>query len=145
MLIACERPVGLVTLAPGNNVVWDNCCEGGGELWVRLISALPQPQASQACDITDLQIRAAVGVVRCMHGVDDDGQPPTAAQMTSDTLETTKDADLLLQAIRAWPGTNRVVRKTLRVEQGLPLGPQGYCGGWEWTLVFRLLLCEGCS
>jgi hypothetical protein len=34
--------------------------------------------------------------------------------------------------------------KSLRVEQGLPLGPLGYCGGWEWTLVFRLLMCSGC-
>jgi hypothetical protein len=151
-LIECYRPVGLVTLAPGNNVAWDNCCGYeneagevvGGQLWTRVVSVLPQPQQSQTCDITDLQVRVAVGVVRCMHCLDDEGAAPTAAEMTADTLGMTKDADILLRAIREWSGTSKVVLKTLRVEQGLPLGPQGCCGGWEWTLVFRLLMCGGC-
>jgi hypothetical protein len=79
-----------------------------------------------------------------MHCLDDEGAAPTAAEMTADTLGMTKDADILLRAIREWSGTSKVVLKTLRVEQGLPLGPQGCCGGWEWTLVFRLLMCGGC-
>lgn len=142
----CERPVGLVSIVPGNTVSWDNCCDasdGGGQLWARVISALPQPQGSQACDITDLQVRVGVGVVRCMHGVDEEGFP-TAEEMTSDTLGMTRDADILLNAIRSWDNPLTVVTKTIRVEQGVPLGPQGYCGGWEWTLVFRLLLSSGC-
>jgi hypothetical protein len=150
-LIECERPVGLITLAPGNNVVWDNCCDGGGELWVRVISAHPQPQAyghaggaaGQECGITDLKVQVGLGVVRCMHGVNEEGTP-TAEQMTGDTLDMTRDADLLMQAVRGWPGTQFVVLKTLNIEQGSPLGPLGFCGGWEWTLSFRLLLRQGC-
>jgi hypothetical protein len=146
-LIECERPVGLVTLAPGNTVSWDNCCaasEGGGELWVRLVSLLPQPQQSQTCDITHYQVRLGVGIVRCMHGVDEEGFP-TAAEMIEDTLGMTRDADIALMAIRGWENPVTIPTKTIRVEQGLPLGPQGYCGGFEWTLVFSLLLAGGCG
>lgn len=146
-LVECEKPVNLVTLAPGNTVSWDNCCGEnhiGGELWVRVVSIVPQPQPSQPCNITDLQVRAAVGVVRCMHGVTDEGESPTAEQMTGDTLAMTSDADTLLRAIREWETIPAVNRKSLKVEQGLPLGPQGYCGGWEWTLTFRIGLCDGC-
>ena len=146
-LLACERPAGLVTLAPGNTVVWDNCCdsdEGNGELWTRLISIVPQPQPSQPCDITDLQARVGVGVVRCMHGLNDDGDPPTAEEMTEDTLGMTQDAAILLNAIREWEGTRFVNLKSLKVESGLPQGPSGYCGGFEWTLTFRVGLCGGC-
>lgn len=145
-LVECDRPVGLASVVPGNTVSWDNCCaasDGGGQLWGRIISALPQPQGSQACDITDLQVRVGIGVVRCMHGVDEDGFP-TAEEMTEDTLGMTHDADILLQAIRSWDNPLPVVSKTIRIESGVPLGPQGYCGGWEWTLVFRLLLSSGC-
>jgi hypothetical protein len=146
-LVACERPVGLVSLVPGNTVSWDNCCsasDGGGQLWARIVSALPNPQGGQPCDITDLQVRMGIGAVRCMHGVDEEGFP-TAEEMTADTLGMTKDADLMLQGIRTWQNPVTVPTKTIRVEQGLPLGPAGYCGGWEWTVMFRLLLCAGCD
>lgn len=146
-LIECDRPVFLTTLAPGNNVVWDNCCgdgDVGGELWVRVVSIVPMPQPAQPCDITDLQVRVALGVVRCMHCLDDEGDAPTAEEMIDDTLNMTQDADILLRAIRTWTGTQFVNMKSLKVEQGLPLGPQGCCGGWEWTLTFRLLMCGGC-
>lgn len=140
----CDRPAGLVSLAPGNNVAWDNCCEcDGGQLWVRVVSALPRPQPSQPCDITDVQVRLGLGVVRCMHGLSDEGFP-TVEQMTGDTLAMTQDADILLWAIRDWELTRFVIPKSLLVEQGLPQGPSGFCGGWEWTLSFRLLQCRGC-
>ena len=141
-LIAKDRPVGLVVFAPGNNVVWDNCCaasDGGGQLWVRVVSVLPQPAGAQPCDITDLQVRVGLGVVRCMLGGDEEGFP-TAEEMLEDARGAGRDAEILLTAIRDWAGTQHVNLKSLRVEQGLPLGPQGYCGGWEWTLVFRVLM-----
>ena len=144
MLNDCNRPAGLVTLAPGASVAWDNCCDGGGELWARVVTSLPQPQGSQPCDITHLQVRVGLGVVRCMAGLNEEGAP-TAAQMTADTLGMTKDADLLLQAIRTWGLPDKVVPKSISIEQGTPLGPSGFCGGWEWILTFRLMLCSGCG
>lgn len=143
-LVECSRPVGTVTLMPGNTVVWDDCCAGGGQLWVRLISLVPFPNGSQPCDVSSLQVRAGIGVVRCMHGLDDDGNPPTPAAMTGDTLGTTADADLLLQAVQEWSPPPSVARKTLVLETGVPLGPEGLCGGFEWTFSFKTLLCKGC-
>lgn len=147
-LAACGAPACLVSLQPGNTVAWDMCCEcggdGEGQMWVRVISAVAKPASTQVNDVTHLQVRVAVGVVRCMHGVDSDGNPPTAAEMDGDTLRMTRDADRMMDAIRSWAGTPFVVRKFLQVEQGVSLGPQGYCGGWEWTLSFPLQLCPGC-
>jgi hypothetical protein len=139
----CGVEPGLVTLAPGSEVAWDNCCEGGGELWVRVLNIIPQPQGSQPCDITDLKVRIGMGVVRCMHGLNDEGFP-TAEQMTGDTLAMTQDADILLRAIRNWEGPTEVNMKSLVVESGTSLGPSGFCGGWEWTLGFRYQTCAGC-
>jgi hypothetical protein len=150
LLTECGRPTNLVSIVPGNNVAWDNCCgdDGvGGQLWVRTISILPQPQGAQPCDITYLQVRLGLGTIRCMAGLKDDGGLPTATELEADALNMTRDADTLLRAIRDWDGTTdpqTVVLKTLRVEQGVPLGPTGYCGGWEWTLAFGLLMRSGC-
>jgi hypothetical protein len=152
----CHRPTGLVALAPGNTVAWDNCCGTGddgspaGQLWVRLISQVPQPQPDQPGGIDGVQVRAAVGVVRCMHCLKDDGSFPTAEEMNGDTLRTTRDADTLLSAIRDWKSEEwdqkRFLNwKSLKVESGLTLGPQGCCGGFEWTLTFNMQVCVGCG
>lgn len=143
----CDRPKGLVFLSPGNTVAWDNCCDGpeGGQLWVRLVSMIPQPVASQVCDIHAVQVRLALGVLQCVHGLTDEGFP-AASDMTQDTLDITKDSMILLNAIRCCQFTRAVFMKTLKIEQGLPLGPQGMCGGFEWTLTFQMGLCDaGCS
>ena len=147
-MVACGQKANLVHLAPGNTVAWDDCedCTAGGQMWARLVGVLPQPQSSQPCDITDLQVRCALGVIRCVHGLNDNGFP-TAAEMTEDTLKITEDADVLLRAIREWEGTKHINMKSLTVEQGLPLGPEGFCAGFEWVLVFRIQMArtvEGC-
>jgi hypothetical protein len=147
-MTACEAKANLVHLAPGNTAAWDDCenCVTGGQMWARLVSILPQPQSGQPCDITDLQVRCALGVIRCVHGLDDDGFP-TAEEMTEDTLKITRDADLLLRAIREWGGTKYINMKSLMVEQGLPLGPEGFCAGFEWVLRFNIQMArtpEGC-
>lgn len=146
-LIECERDVNVAFLAPGNTVAWDNCCdgeEGGGQLWVRVVSDVPRPQPTQPCLITSVATRVGVGIVRCVHGLDNDGNPPTADEQSADTLQITEDADITFWGIQAWEPFKRMVPKSLVVEQGLPLGPEGYCAGWEWTLTFQRQLCSGC-
>lgn len=153
-LVECEHPVGRVVYVAGNTVAWDNCCgtsDEGGQLWVRVVSLLPMPQGNQPCDITDLQVRCAVGVVRCQHCLDEDNEnyAPNVEEMLEDARAQGRDADTILRAIRTWldedfSAKKFVNQKSLKVEQGLPLGPEGCCGGWEWTLTFRLLMCGGC-
>jgi hypothetical protein len=153
-LTVCQRPVSRVVYVAGA-VAWDDCgCEAdaGGQLWVRVVLITPQPTPSQPCDITDLLVRAEVGVIRCRHNLDEEGEdyvPPTPEEMLTDARGQAKDADILLQTIRTWndePGTwSKFVNwKSLRIESGSPLGPEGGCGGWAWTLSFRLLMCRGC-
>jgi hypothetical protein len=135
-----NRLPGLVSLQPGNTVSWDNCCESGGTLWVRVVSLTPRPAGAQPCGVQAMHCRAAVGVVRCMHGLTEEGTP-TAEQMTGDTDAMLADADALMWALCDWssaladPGP--VARKTVSFEGGLPLGPTGFCGGFEWTLSFQ--------
>lgn len=147
-LTVCGRPAGRVSLQPGNSVAWDDCCEGGGQLWVRLVSDVAQPVGAQPCDLTGNQIRLGLGVVRCAYTVDDEGNPPTPGQMTEDTLKTTMDRTVLLNAIRccdALKGGPHVNAKSVRIETGLPLGVQGGCVGFEWTLAFNLGYCGTCG
>jgi hypothetical protein len=160
--IDCERPYGRVVYSAGNTVAWDNCCgssDEGGQLWVRLISLLPLPQGGQStvqqCGVEGVQVRAALGGVRCQHCLKDDDNEdyaPTVAEMLEDARAQGSDAFRLLQSIRTitdveadgleWP--TWVNWKSWKIEQGLPLGPEGCCGGFEWTFSFNLLLCAGC-
>jgi len=152
---ACGAPYGRVVYHPGNTAIWDNCCgssDEGGQLWVRVVSLLPMPSGAQACGITDLQVRAALGGVRCQHTLDDDGKYPTVEEMLEDARAQGGDAFRLLSSIQTlqdlpaegneW--ARRVNWKSLKVEQGVPLGHEGGCGGFEWTFTLRLLLCPGC-
>jgi hypothetical protein len=157
--VDCGRPYGRVVYHPGNTAIWDNCCgwsEEGGQLWVRLVSLLPLPQGGpstvQQCGVEGVQVRAALGGVRCQHMLDDDGTYPTPEEMLEDARAQGADAFRMLDSIRGLSGLNveenpwhRFLNwKSFKVEQGTPLGHEGGCGGFEWTLSFNVLLCSGC-
>lgn len=146
-LVRYGVPTSLVHLAPGAEVAWDNCCEGGGQLYVRAIQMFPSgnpfPQidgSARNCDPYMLAARVAVGVIRCAHTVTDEGLAPTAAQMTGDTLAMTRDAAILHEAVRCCfkdtPGLLKVL-----MESWQPLGPLGGCAGGEWPLIIGLPVC----
>jgi len=131
-LVECNRPVALISLTPGSEVAWDGCCDG--ELWARVIDITPV-SSSRNCDIDYILVTAGLGVVRCFSGLDTDGLAPTAAEMTADTVSMLADADALLRALQA---------NSVTIGRGVPLGPSGLCGGFEWTFTARLTLCPGC-
>lgn len=150
-LEACNRPVGLAHLAPGSSVAWDNCCEGYGQLWVRVLDMFPSGRPfpttdlTQPCDgLTLLGVRVGVGVVRCAHTLSDDGNPPSAEQMTADTLGSTADATALLHAIECDIPQIRQVRAS-RLVNWLPQGPSGGCAGGEWEILLGLDDCTDCT
>lgn len=136
-------PVGRSHLAPGASVAWDDCCLG--QLWVRLVSKVPTGSSrdpGQRCGVVLWRSTVAVGVMRCAHVVDDQGNPPSPDDLTQDALAVTRDMTDLEQAIlccmRDVPGA-----LGLTVLAWNPLGPSGGCVGGEWTLTVTEHLC-GC-
>lgn len=152
-LDGCGRSVGRAFLAVGD-VAHDNCCEDEGQLWVRLIEAYPsasgttpfpaQATNAQPCGIKILAARVAVGIVRCAHTLDDQGNAPTAEELTFDALGATADASILLSAIQCCDVLTRSPVQALRIGRWTASGPQGGCVGGEWELVLGLDNC-GCG
>lgn len=131
-----DASVGLAHLAPGAEVAWDNCCEGGGQLYVRVLQQYPSGRPFPSQDLTASScapaMRAAlcaVGVIRCAHTLDSDGRPPTAEEMTGDAEETLRDAEVLWKALVC---DVKPVVLSLVMGAWTPLGPQGGCVGGEW-------------
>lgn len=147
-LYECGRAVDLVTLAPGQTVAWDNCCDNGGQLYVRVIevyptagtgAAFPGVDVQQQCGVSLLAAQIAVGVIRCAHTIDDEGNPPTAAEMTSDTLNMTADMSILFDAIKCCFGPSQ---RHFKINNWAPQGVRGGCVGGEWTLYVALSPCR---
>jgi hypothetical protein len=128
-------------LYPGANVAWDNCCEPGGQLWVRIQDVFPSnnlldttPRSSTGSPCPQLWgVTYGVGIVRCVASIDDEANPPSALHLTTDTLSMTADASCLLNMLIAdfLPS----LEFPARVERGDPLGPDGGCAGWEWMVI----------
>ena len=129
-------------LAPGAQVAWDNCCEdggGGGQLWVRAVNVLPgwpRQDNEQKCGIRLATAVLAVGVIRCAHTLDDQGNSPTPAEMTSDTTRIMEDMEDMLS------GVMENYEWTYTMGQWTPLGPDGGCAGGEWIVNVRVQPCK---
>jgi hypothetical protein len=137
---ALDPPVGRAFVAPGLEVAWDDCC--AGQVWVRLLQLIPLPQfqkrkaSGENCAVDVWEITAAIGVVRCVHSVDDDGQPPTPEELTADGIQGAEDMQALMGAIQCCVQPSAFVRWN-------PVGPMGGCAGGEWQFVSRIGGC-GC-
>lgn len=146
------RPTGRVTLSPGAQVAWDDCCEG--QLYLRIIEvypsagrggsgAFPQIDAVQkgvGCGITLLGLHLALGVIRCAATLDDEGNAPTDAQMSANTLDATADLATLLDVIACDVAEidGILARK---VGRWLPQGVNGGCHGGEWDFYVGIDPC----
>lgn len=144
------NPVGTAFLAPGSQVAWDECCDDdnlggtrhGGQLWVRIVQmrpSMPFPQVDneQKCGVQLVAAVLGVGIVRCAHTLQDNGEPPTAAQMTGDTTKINTDAiDLFSVITEVFAERHRCV-----LGEWTPQGPDGGCAGGEWQLTIRLQPC----
>ena len=141
-LTVAERPAGLVHLAPGARVAYDNCCEGQGQLWLRVIdiapsagpgSPFPNYDSTQRGDCPALlSVQVGLGIVRCVHTLDDNGIPPTAEQMGSDGEEMLADSAILLDVLQC--ESRKILGvMTLKLGRWNPRGPEGGCAGGEWT------------
>lgn len=154
-LNAAEVPAALVHLAPGATVAHDSCCEGGGQLYLRVIEVYPSvgngsngvpfPQMDAAqrgvgCGINVLAFHLALGAIRCAHVLDDSGHPPTADEMSHDAEGTMVDLALLLDTLACDLAGLPGVMQT-KIGRWTPQGPQGGCAGGEWDFYVGLDPC----
>ena len=140
---ALDPAAGRVLVAPGAEVAWDACCEGSGQLWVRVVSVTDagavQPVRVLAdgtrCALPGWVVTVGVGVLRCSPVVDDRGRAPSADALTENASQLLADMDALAGVI---------VCAGLQGWSDLlwtPLGPEGGCAGGEWTFDVRLPSC----
>lgn len=142
-LLTCAEdlvdPVGRAVVFPDAEAVFDDCCDG--TLWVRVDNIQPgwpepEPQALPCSNGWTATIE--LGIVRCAAGtLDDQGNSPTAEQITADALQQNLDRSALSEAIECcWNVTSR----TVAVESWVPLDGGGCIGG-VWTIRLRVSDC----
>jgi hypothetical protein len=149
------KPVSRAVLMPGNRVIEDECgdCEGiGGQLHVRLISivgssSMANPRLQPCAQY--YQIRVAIGTRRCVHTIDDQGNPPYPAEMIADVKTMMQDRADIMEAIVCDIAPLLAERgdtshKTVRIEDWLPSATGGGCQGGEVTMIFTHILCTEC-
>lgn len=145
------RPTGRVTLSPGGPVAWDDCCEG--QLYLRVIevyptmgsSGAPFPQIDSAqkgvgCGVKMLALHLGLGVLRCAATLDSDGNAPSDAAMSADTLAASADLSTLLDVIACTVPTLPGVQQ-MKVGRWQPQGVQGGCHGGEWDFYLAVDPC----
>jgi hypothetical protein len=139
---ACGAPgfcrAGLV----GGNVSWDDCCEcgpGEGQLWVRLIEWIPDPDVERVgpvagCDQPGVAM-VGVGALRCVPVLNENGSPPSAEEEALAARKIHLDAQLIRSGVlcgieeREWIGW-------------APLGYEGGCGGGEHIFSIPFSGCD---
>lgn len=148
------RPPGRVELIPGLLPAWDDCCEG--QLYLRVIEIYPTagngspfPQidtqqrgaAGSACAIHALAVHIGLGIIRCVHSLDDEGVAPKPEQVTNDgTLMLADMADLLDVLVCEVPNSVRGVM-ALKIDRWTPQGAEGGCAGGEWSAYLAMDPC----
>lgn len=122
-----SEPPARVLLMPGADVVHDDCCDG--QLWARVIEVLPHystPGRGKNCGVDYWTATIGLGIVRCAATLDSRGNPPSAENMSADTVLQNLDAHLLSGVFACFSHVTRVTRWR-------PVGPRGGCVGGEWT------------
>jgi hypothetical protein len=147
-----DAPVESVFIAPGGPPAWDNCCEDGGQLYVRLVQSFPTSGPGSApfpgqdtrprCHPVLMAARLGVGVLRCSQAfATEEGAPPSDATKTTEGTRTSMDASILLEAILCCL-TTALPNLPWVVDVWNPLGPNGGCVGGEWQLIVGVDTCR---
>lgn len=136
ILAAIQIDVGAKTLYPGDNIVWDHC-ECDGQLGVLVTSVAPfgPPVCPQGW-----RLGVTFSVVRCVSTIDNNGNPPSSAEMLEDEMQILSDMQVLAREILSLETT---VPAVLGVKLGewWPEGPQSGCAGGRWTSTITLPVC----
>lgn len=132
-----EKPYGgKAFVQPGGEVAWDECdCEG--QVWSRLVTAQPVYGPSKANGKTCVvrwDLTLAVGVLKCAAGPTSRGKMPSAAQITEGGHTFADDLLAIMTAIEC-------DETKYRMNDAVPLGPNGGCAGSEVRFIVRMTPC----
>lgn len=140
-----------VFINPGIEVPWDNCCEDEGQLWARVTqrvptatgrTAYPAPATSGSnCPPGIWATTIGVGALRCAHTVNDNGDPPSAGEMTLDAVDMLQDAAVIEHAVTCCFNNSPALHR-LNLTGWTPLGPEGGCVGGEWLMTIAHSACN---
>jgi hypothetical protein len=144
---------GRVCVVPGA-IAWDSCdCDGMAAATIArqfLTSSFPAEASAligSPCDAADLAADIIVQIVRCAPGPDDDGNPPTCAQL--DTAAVQVAGDLWTSRLAAYC-TLRELRRARQLEAfrltgQTVLGPEGGCVASQLGVTVALVGGCGCQ
>lgn len=132
---------------PGADIALDGLFQPGcpGIVWANVIRIarsrdFPNEQDSAPPCQGPRTVTIQVGAARCASTVDDQGYPPTAAQMEHDALIGLDDAERLEVALcRAWKAIEDCdlgVQAAWTATE--PIGPQGGVLAWVKTITVQL-------
>jgi hypothetical protein len=149
---ASGRPGFCRAALVGGEAAWDDCCDcgtGDGQVYVRLVSMLPLDEEStwnldHNCGPA-FNLTVAVGVLRCVPGLDGEGNIPTAEAETAAAVGVHRDAVSSRAAIDClWAERDDTDDYAYRWTGWTALGYEGYCGGGEHTFDVQIGPCA-CS
>lgn len=136
--ITLDKPGRVVNVYPGEEVAWDNCCDG--QLWTRVVQILPpstetSPTLAKGtpCGIPWWDVYLATGILRCAPAPVGK-KMPAPSSLNAAGWGMTQDAVDIMEAIVCDELTYRMVG-------WLPLGSEGGCVGGEWTYITRVQNC----
>lgn len=133
-----QTPGRVIAITPGVQAAHDNCCEGQGQLYMRVQSIEPNVGDARAtrapCGVLSWTVTFGLGIIRCAHTVNDQGKAPTAAQVESDGFDMTRDLTELQEVVLCHEATRSIMMWT-------PQGVDGGCHGGEWLFTSRVSTC----
>lgn len=124
-------------VVPGDQVAMDytgDCTDACGMAWVRLVAAYPSTIIGQATTTPGncgsmLGLDVEIGVVRCVQGLNEDGDPPSPEALLEASLWQWEDMATIRRAILCCTGS-----KDFLLSQYAPFGPMGGLVGGTWTV-----------
>ncbi len=137
--VLSPTPGRIIHIAPGQEVAWDDCCDG--QLWSRVIQVTPhvttstRTAAGPPCGVDYWIATVALGVIRCAYSLAEDGTAPTAEQIESDGQQMLDDMAELQQVVLCNPNT-------WEIQTWTPTGPLGGCHGGEWVYTVKFQTCS---
>lgn len=129
----------------GGEVPWDTCDSGcgsskNGMLWGKLVGINPVTGQDQGGRCNSYKWSAEIGVIRCITGMDNAGNPPSAKAIEADSARQAKDAGQIFSALTCC-ATRPDWLRDVNVTSWAPLGPSGNCAGGAWNLTGVLDVC----